>query len=149
MADPSIPASIQRMARECIAVRVRLVNRLVTAHCEEKLRPHGLHVAQVNLLCAMAAIGPVQPSVLAERLFLEKSTLSRDLLVLLGQGLVERETGKDARSQILKITLQGIAKLEAIMPLWQAAQRELTKQLGTTLVSALSDTVDDLWAEQQ
>jgi len=35
------------------------------------------------------------------------------------------------------------------MPLWQAAQRELTKQLGTTLVSALSDTVDDLWAEQK
>ncbi len=135
------------MARECIAVRVRLVNRLVTAHCEDKLRPHGLHVAQVNLLCAMAAMGPVQPSVLAERMFLEKSTLSRDLQVLLGQGYVQRDGGKDARSQILTITPQGIAKLEAIMPLWTEAQRELTKQLGTTFVSALSDTVDDLWAK--
>jgi DNA-binding MarR family transcriptional regulator len=147
MATPTIPASIKRMARECIAVRVRLVNRLVTAHCEDKLRPHGLHVAQVNLLCAMANMGPVQPSVLAQRMFLEKSTLSRDLQVLLGHGYVQRDGGKDARSQLLTITPDGIAKLESIMPLWQEAQRELTKQLGLTFVSSLTDTVDGLWAE--
>jgi DNA-binding MarR family transcriptional regulator len=147
MATPTVPASIKRMARECIAVRVRLVNRLVTANCDEKLRPHGLHVAQVNILCALANMGPVQPSVLAERMYLEKSTLSRDLQVLLGHGYVQRDGGKDARSQVLTITTAGIEKLEAIIPLWNAAQKELTKQLGLTFVSSLTDTVDGLWAE--
>ena len=52
--EPSPPEFIGRVARECIAVRVRLINRVITALYDEALRPHGLRVSQANILVAVA-----------------------------------------------------------------------------------------------
>ena len=46
------------MAGECLAVRVRTLNRAVTALYDESLRPHGLRVGQLNLLVAVARLMP-------------------------------------------------------------------------------------------
>src|SRR3954451_12375489 len=44
------PGLVDRIAGECIAVRVRLINRVVTAIYDEALRPFGLRVSQANIL---------------------------------------------------------------------------------------------------
>jgi DNA-binding MarR family transcriptional regulator len=136
------------MARECIAVRTRLLNRLVTGVCDAGLRPHGVRVAQVNILCAIANSGPLTPTDLAAALVLDKSTLSRDMTKLLEKGWVETQPGEDARSHLLVATPEGIAFLEQIHPIWADAQKRLAKRLGAVLVAAMSETVNDIWAEQ-
>jgi hypothetical protein len=42
------------MARECIAVRVRLINRVITALYDEALRPFVLRISQANILSAIS-----------------------------------------------------------------------------------------------
>lgn len=143
------PTHVRQMARECIAVRTRLINRLVTGVCDTGLRPFGVRVAQVNILCAIANGGPITPTDLAAVLVLDKSTLSRDMDRLVEKGWVETRPGDDARSHLLAVTPAGIEFLERIYPAWQAAQRQLSERLGTALVVAMSEMVNDLWAEMR
>lgn len=145
----NVPAVARQIARECIAVRVRLLNRLVTGVCDDALRPHGVRVAQVNVLCAIGHSGPVTPTDLARALVLDKSTLSRDVDKLRASGWVEATPTADGRSHTLAITAQGVAFLEQIHPLWQKAQQELTEQLGPDLLGAVRQAVDQIWARNR
>jgi DNA-binding MarR family transcriptional regulator len=143
-----VPPKVRQMARECVAVRTRLLNRLVTGVCDAGLRPFGVKVATVNVLCAIANSGPVTPTELAAALVLDKSTLSRDMAKLLEKGWVETQPGDDARSHQLVATADGVAFLERIHPVWADAQRRLILRLGPVLVAAMSETVNDIWNEQ-
>ena len=55
------------IAAECLAVRVRTLNRAVTALYDDALRPHGLRVGQLNLLVAVARMGTARPGDLCRR----------------------------------------------------------------------------------
>ena len=49
--------AIDAIARTCIAVRLRLLNRVVTNLYDDALRPLGLKVSQLNLLVVTAKLG--------------------------------------------------------------------------------------------
>jgi DNA-binding MarR family transcriptional regulator len=136
------------IARDCVAVRVRLVNRLVTGLYDAALRPHGLRASQLNLLVGVAAMGPVTPTALARRLVLDKSTLSRDIQHLTTAGWVATAPGADARSHTLSVTPAGLEAIDAAYPAWQAAQRDARAALGDVGVSAVAEVVNRLWAAQ-
>lgn len=121
---------VAEIARECIAVRVRMLNRYVTGVCDAGLRGHDVSVAQVNILVAVGHTGPVPPTDLAAALVLEKSTLSRDVVALLGRGWLRKVAGADKRSHRLELTPAGRDKVASILPAWRAAQAELRARLG-------------------
>src|SRR2546425_10479862 len=54
--------NIDTIARNCIAVRLRLLNRVVTNLYDDALRPLGLKVSQLNLLVVTAKLGLAQPA---------------------------------------------------------------------------------------
>src|SRR3954463_10177645 len=85
------PTPAEVIARDCIAVRVRALNRAVTALYDDALRPHGLRVGQLNLLVAVARMGTARPGDLCRVLLMEKSTLSRDVEVMRRNGWLEVE----------------------------------------------------------
>ena len=80
------------MARECIAVRVRLINRVISALYDEALRPFGLRISQANILAAVAHMGEARPAEVSRILRIEKSTLSRDVELMRRNGWVESDT---------------------------------------------------------
>lgn len=145
----TVPAKVRQMARECVAVRLRLLNRLVTGVCDDGLRPFGVRVAQVNVLCAVANSGPVTPTDLAAALVMDKSTLSRDVDKLIEKGWVEKAAEDDARSHTLSATAAGVQFLESVHPVWMKAQKQLAERLGRVFLASLSQTVDDIWAEMK
>ena len=51
----------RNIAQNCIAVRVRKLNRMITAIYDEGFRPLGLTVAQFNLLVAIASSSNITP----------------------------------------------------------------------------------------
>ncbi len=138
--------SAQRIAKECVAVRLRLLNRVVTGLFDQELRPYKLSISQLNLLVGVAASGRVRPTDLSRRLKLEKSTLSRDLARMLEKRWVEQTPGDDGRSVLLSITEAGASLLELVVPAWSKAQDSAAKLLGAELQSALSGAVDKLWS---
>lgn len=131
------PGLVDRIASDCIAVRVRLINRVVTAIYDEALRPHGIRVSQGNILVAVARRGDARPADVCRLLRLEKLTLSRDVEVMKGKGWLESDPPSGGRNQVLRITPEGLDLLARSQPAWEAAQAEARLLIGDPGVDAL------------
>src|SRR5882724_10309570 len=99
--------SIDTIAASCIAVRLRLLNRVVTNIYDEALRPLDLKVSQLNILFVTAKLGLARPGQVCEILQLDPSTLSRNVKPLQAHGWVEVVPGEDARTQPFRLTPRG------------------------------------------
>ena len=72
-------AMIDKVANECVAVRLRMLNRVVTNIYDDALRPLDLKVSQMNILVAAAKMGTARAIDVCEHLHLDVSTLSRNV----------------------------------------------------------------------
>ena len=68
-------AMIDKVASECVAVRLRMLNRVVTNIYDDALRSLDLKVSQMNILVAAAKMGTARPIEVCEHLHLDVSTL--------------------------------------------------------------------------
>ena len=81
---------------------------------------------------------------LAEAMGLDRSTLGRNLRVLEGEGLVALAEGSDLRNRLVMLTEDGVARLAAALPAWEAAQQKLIDQLGADKRETLLALLDEL-----
>ena len=125
----SLSDQLDQMTCECLAVRVRLLNRVVTTIYDDALRPFGLRVSQGNILVAIARLGPISPTRICRVLRLEKSTLSRDVERMKTNGWVE-QSAVEGKSKLLQLTADGTALLRSIQPVWEKAQLQTRELLG-------------------
>ena len=94
----------------------------LTRRYDESLRPFDLTINQFSMLTALILGGPTMMSTLADRLGIERTTLSRNVALSDARGLVAVSVGEDARERLVTITAAGRAKAEAALPAWRAAQ---------------------------
>jgi len=137
-------SSIEEIASDCLAVRARLISRALTSLYDGALGGHDVTIAQVNLLAALGAVGPCPPSKLGEVLQLERSTVSRNVSLLLNHGWIEAVSSDAKGIREVALTRAGRAKIESVMPQWRQAQRQATQLLGATgvhAVQAIASTV--------
>ena len=130
-------ASIDRISGTCIAVRLRLLNRVVTNLYDDALRPLGLKVSQLNILVVTAKLGLARPARVCDLLQLDASTLSRNVKPLQAHGWLEVVPDEDARAQPFRLTAQGKRLIEKAIPAWEKAQRQATELLGSEGVALL------------
>ncbi len=135
----SKPGPLDRVASDCIAVRVRIINRVVTALYDEAFRPHGLRVSQANILVAVARTGGARPAEICRLLRLEKSTLSRDVEIMKRKGWLESDPPAGGRNQVLRLTQEGLDLLARAQPAWESAQAEARLLIGDPGVDALHE----------
>ena len=131
--------AVDQIVSDCLAVRVRLIGRTVTAVYDGALEGHGLTIAQLNLLAALGKAGPCPPSMLGEVLQLERSTVSRNLNLLLRHGWIEAVSSDAKGIREVALTREGRAKIESVMPQWRKAQRQAAKLLGSEGVTAVRE----------
>ncbi len=118
------------IASECFAVRLRKLNRVVSALYDESLRPFGITIAQFNLLIAIGARGQSSPSQLVNSLSLEKSTVSRNIEKMRKNNWICFISAEDKRSHLLALTPEGESILKKTIPAWNSAQKKAEKTLG-------------------
>ena len=99
--------SIDTISKTCIAVRLRLLNRVVTNFYDDALRPLGLKVSQLNILIVTARLGLVLTTQVCEILRIDTSTLSRNVKPLRAHGRLEVVPEDDARAQPFRLTASG------------------------------------------
>jgi len=122
---------IDQIKCECLFSRARILNRVLTGIYDHELRPFGLKATQLNLLVAVAKVGPIRRIDIGKRLHLDPSTLTRNLKIMLVNGWVEeRANGEDGRGLPLQVTAQGRNLLNQIGPSWQKAQDRTQKLIG-------------------
>lgn len=139
---------IDQIASECLLMRVRKLDRVLTSIYDAELRPFGLKATQTNLLVLVAKAGPIRRIEIGKRLSLDPSTLTRNLKIMLTNGWIkEIEDGEDGRGLPVQITAQGRDLLNQIGPAWRKAQTRTEKFLGedgATLMRRLAANKTDV-----
>jgi len=141
-------AIIDKIAGECVAVRVRMLNRAITNIYDDALRPLGLKASQLNILIVTAKLGLARPGQVREILRLDASTLSRNVKPLQAHGWVEVVPGEDARAQPFRLTPKGKHLIEKAVPAWEEAQRRASELLGNEGISLLDKAARKLGVSQ-
>ena len=134
-------AMIDTVANECVAVRLRMLNRVITNVYDHALRSLGLKVSQMNILVAAAKMGTARPSDVCEYLHLDVSTLSRNVERMKARGWLEVVPDEDGRSQPFRLTPKGRKLLEKAVPAWSEAQQQVKKVLGDGFVEQLNQAM--------
>ncbi len=107
---------IDRMANECLAVRIRILNRAITGLYDEALRPLGVKISQINILVVTAKLGVAPPGRICDILHMDASTLSRNAERMIAHGWLEVIPSSDARMQPLRVTREGMMLVERAAP---------------------------------
>lgn len=127
----------------CMGMHVRRASRILTQVYDVALRPVGLVLNQFTLLVSIYLAGPVSITQLAQELFTDQTTLTRNIKLLEKRRLVAIAPGTDRRIKLVSLTPQGQAILAQAIPLWKQAQAEIMQQFEPhnwqTLLLLLSD----------
>ena len=134
-------AMVDKIASECVAVRLRMLNRVVTNIYDDALRSLDLKVSQMNILVAAAKMGTARPIEVCDHLHLDVSTLSRNVERMKARGWLEVVTDQDKRTQPFRLTSQGGKLLEKAIPAWSEAQRQVKRILGDRFVDQLDQAM--------
>ena len=141
MATEPMHKMIDKVASECVAVRLRMLNRVVTNIYDDALRSLDLKVSQMNILVAAAKMGTARPIEVCNHLHLDVSTLSRNVERMKSRGWLEVVPDEDGRSQPFRLTPQGRKLLDKAIPVWSEAQKQVRKVLGDGFVEQLNQSV--------
>jgi DNA-binding MarR family transcriptional regulator len=125
------------MHRDCVAMRVRLLNRRITRLYDAALRPYDVTTAQLNILVALALAGDARATDVAAALAIEKSTLSRNLARMVERGWLSATEDARGTGKTLRLLAAGRTLVERAMPAWKGAQRQARRELEPALVGAL------------
>ncbi len=124
------PPTPDDIAAECIASRLRMLNRAVTQIYDEALRPLELKVSQMNILVATAKLDVARPADVCRHLHLDGSTLSRNVDRMKARGWIEVLSDDDGRAQPFRLTPAGRRLLARAAPRWADAQQLATELVG-------------------
>ena len=147
MKSDTLTRTVDTITRECLAVRIRLLNRTVTSIFDESLRPLGVKVSQLNVLMVVAKRGPMSPRDVARRLNMDKSTVSRNVDRMRTRGWLQVSQGDFGRKQILEIGRAGRTLIEASLPLWKKAQAQTEAMLGQQGARSIHRAANTVWAQ--
>ena len=138
MGMPTHDVTLQHVALEdlaqipgtCANYNLRRADRVITQLYDETLRPSGLKSTQFTLLTAVRLKEPIAINCLAGALFMDRTTLTRNLRPLQKEGWVVIAPGQDRRVREVSLTADGRQVLDRAYPLWQQAQAHIAERLG-------------------
>jgi DNA-binding MarR family transcriptional regulator len=121
---------VGHLFNECIAVRIRLINRLISNIFDRELEKYGITVAQVAIMGYLLSIQGGFPSDISKGLQIEKSTVSRNLARLKEKGWISVVESQKNRSKQVRVTKAGMLTFEKMFPAWETALKKTKKMLG-------------------
>src|ERR1700731_138755 len=123
--------------RPCVCSHVRRIARKLSSLYDAALSSEELTITQYSLLANIARAGQLSHTVLAEKVGMERTTLTRNLRPLTNAKWVTAGTGQDRRQHLLQLTAAGKRKLVRSLPLWEEAQRHFLSQIGSDSLQEL------------
>ncbi len=130
-------SKLREVARACACANLRRTTRVVTRIFDAALAPSGLKCTQFTLLVTARLVGEKTVNGLAEKMVMDRTTLSRNLKPLVRAGLLENIPGEDNRTRLIRISAEGKRALHQAYPMWATAQEEVVGALGSERFEAL------------
>lgn len=114
----------------CLVLNTIAAARSLLRRQDTKLKPFGVTVQQFALLAAIR-LHPGEPvATLAQRVLLDRTSLTRNLDLLERKGLVQRVSNAAGNVRLCELTEQGDAVLDRILPEWRQSKAALTEGLS-------------------
>jgi DNA-binding MarR family transcriptional regulator len=129
----------------CVLMRARLISRVLTAIYDEALRPFGVGSPQFVLLAIIFGIQPATRAEIGRHHHQDRSTLTRNLKILLSERWVEEvEDDGSGRGRPIVLTKAGRDLLVRGAPTWRAAQAQAKTILGEHGMTAITDIANGI-----
>ena len=128
---------VDSMHAECLGGRIGRLHRVVARRFDKTIRPLGLSLPQLEVLSVLMAKGPVAPSNIADTIFVERSTVTRNLAVMERNGWVSIDSSASGRTRAVSITDEGVKLLADAESAWAEAQSSVVADLGPDAVGIL------------
>lgn len=117
------------MFTECYCTQFRRSASALTSVYDNALRPVGLKITQLTLLRGLDRLGSATYNEIASELSLDKTTISRNIKLLIDAGWVDVSSDEDARYKLATLSPAGARVLKEAEPYWRAAQNQIEKEL--------------------
>lgn len=131
----------------CLCAVIRKTGRVLTRKYDRYLKASGLKVTQFSMLANIARNPGITVSELAKTLFMDQTTVTRNLRVLEKSGYVHLEAeATDYRIKRILVSDIGMAKMDEARPLWEKAQLEMDRLLGRERIDELLRSLNKITA---
>ena len=129
----------------CHCTTLRYAAQTLTEVYDRVLAPGGLKVTQFVLLESILQ-GEAEKSItdLAQMLGTDRSTIGRNVRILVRDGLVSMSIGSDRREHTIHVTQKGHEAVSLAYPLWQKAQTAVADTLGQDQLKMLKTLLSQL-----
>lgn len=115
---------------KCLVLNTIVAARTLLRRYDAHLKPFGVTVQQFALLAAIR-FNPGEPvAMLAQRVALDRTSLTRGLDLMESKGLVRRVSGVSGNIRLCELTTDGDALLDRLLPEWQRSKDELMEGLS-------------------
>ena len=121
---------IEDAAKACVCGNLRRSSRAITQFYDKVLAPSGISITQFALLRAIFIGKSSTISKLSKEMYIDRTTLTRNLDLLKKHGLIQIESSSDKRKRIVSITNIGKARMTKALPLWERAQGIIIEKFG-------------------
>lgn len=122
---------------QCACFNLRKSARAITRLYEVAFQPIGIQATQFSLLVVAHRVGELPITETADKLGMDRTTLTRNLKILEGRGFIAVGPGKDGRTKSVKLTSEGREMLVKALPYWEQAQQKIVHGLGLSRFKAL------------
>ena len=110
--------------QNCLCLAARSEAQRLSRLFDEHLRPFDLTINQFSMLAMLILAGPQALTRLAQRLGIDRTTLTRNLLPVERRGIVKTSAGEDGRARMIEITPLGRELAARALPAWRTAQKK-------------------------
>ncbi len=112
---------------QCIGNRLRCLSRVVDRDFRASLKEFDITESQLSILFALTKLGKVDQGKIGESLFLERSTVSRNIKLLEKRGVLTKSS--NYRPEI-ELTQKGFDLVQSILPIWESLMHTFIDKLG-------------------
>lgn len=114
----------------CVLANARKAARAVSRHYDRFVRTVGMTAGQFSVLITVQTTPGLTTADLAGRLSMERTTLLRNIAILERRDLVATDRDGGDRSKRYRLTQEGGALLDKVVPMWRQAQADVRALLG-------------------
>jgi DNA-binding MarR family transcriptional regulator len=126
------------MFTDCYCTQFRRASNALTQIYDAALKPAGLRITQFSLLRSLARLGQATSTQVGVELSLDRTTISRNVKLLIDAGWVGVVEADDKRERVLAITKAGQKKIADALPYFKKAQKTV-EQGAETFVETSKD----------
>jgi DNA-binding MarR family transcriptional regulator len=131
---------INEITCHCLVTRARRISRMLTSIYDQALLPYGINSPQFSLLVVIARLGPASRAEIGRYNRQDRSTLTRNLQLILSEGWVEEvQHTEGGRIKPIVLTKAGKEMLSRAAPAWRAAQVQAQAVLGEAGSAAIME----------